>query len=121
MIRLKSDGSAPIGARAPRRRIASDAGDGHCRDVIAGASRPEISPVERFTLSRDDELARAYDALITAHGYANRSEAVRDLIHARLEARTTFQRQDGHRVASLASVHNHASRLLAERELRFRR
>jgi CopG family nickel-responsive transcriptional regulator len=71
--------------------------------------------MERFTISLDDELARAFDAFIAANGYENRSEAVRDLIRARLEASTAFELDRGHCVASLSYVYNHASRELAER------
>jgi metal-responsive CopG/Arc/MetJ family transcriptional regulator len=56
--------------------------------------------MERFTISLDDELARAFDAFIAANGYENRSEAVRDLIRARLEASTAYELDRGHCVAS---------------------
>lgn len=36
--------------------------------------------VDRFTVSLDTELLAAFDRHITAHGYENRSEAIRDLI-----------------------------------------
>jgi CopG family transcriptional regulator, nickel-responsive regulator len=71
--------------------------------------------MERFTISLDDELARAFDAFIADRGYANRSEAVRDLIRARLEASTTYEADQGHCVASLSYVYDHDSRELAER------
>src|SRR3974390_967988 len=70
--------------------------------------------MERFTISLDDDLARAFDAFIAARGHQNRSEAVRDLIRARLEA----ERQgasSGHCVANLSYVSNHHARELAER------
>lgn len=71
--------------------------------------------MERFTISLDDELARAFDEFIAGHGYANRSEAVRDLIRARLEAQAAFRFEHAHCVASLSYVYNHESRELAER------
>jgi CopG family nickel-responsive transcriptional regulator len=71
--------------------------------------------MERFTISLDDELARAFDAYIAGHGYANRSEAVRDLIRGRLEAQATFTFEHAHCVASLSYVYKHDSRELAER------
>jgi CopG family transcriptional regulator, nickel-responsive regulator len=70
--------------------------------------------MERFTISLDDDLARDFDAFVAARGHENRSEAVRDLIRARLEA----ERQgasSGHCVASLSYVYNHHARELAER------
>ena len=62
----------------------------------------------------DDDLARDFDAFIAARGHQNRSEAVRDLIRARLEA----ERQgasSGHCVANLSYVYNHHARELAGR------
>ena len=41
--------------------------------------------MQRFTISLDDKLAEEFDAWIAGHGYANRSEAVRDLLRAELE------------------------------------
>ncbi|MEI8298076.1 MAG: nickel-responsive transcriptional regulator NikR [Pseudomonadota bacterium] len=70
--------------------------------------------MERFTISLDDELARDFDAFIAARGYGNRSEAVRDLIRARLELEVGEQ-GTGHCVASLSFVYNHHERELAER------
>jgi len=40
--------------------------------------------LERFTISLDDDLAADFDLLIEHIGYANRSEAVRDLIRQAL-------------------------------------
>ena len=36
--------------------------------------------VDRFSVSLDTELLAAFDRHIAAHGYVNRSEAIRDLI-----------------------------------------
>ena len=70
--------------------------------------------MERFTISLDDDLARDFDAFIAARGYGNRSEAVRDLIRARLEADAGAS-DEGHCVASLSFVYNHHERELSER------
>lgn len=72
--------------------------------------------MERITMSIDEELAKAFDELIAARGYASRSEAMRDLLRREVEAR----RQEGdakktHCVASLSYVYNHHVRDLAER------
>lgn len=61
--------------------------------------------MQRFTISLDDPLASAFDQLIAAKGYSNRSEAVRDLIrqqlgHAHLQASSWC-------VASLSYVYDH--------------
>ena len=71
--------------------------------------------MERFTISLDEDLAREFDALIAARGYSNRSEAVRDLIRARLEADRLAQGEAPHCVANLSYVYNHHERDLAER------
>ncbi len=72
--------------------------------------------MERITMSIDEELAKSFDELIAARGYASRSEAMRDLLRREVEAR----RQEGdakktHCVASLSYVYNHHVRDLAER------
>lgn len=71
--------------------------------------------MERFTISLDEDLAREFDALIAQRGYHNRSEAVRDLIRAQLEA-ARLERDDApFCVANLCYVYNHHERELAER------
>lgn len=53
--------------------------------------------MQRLTFSLDDELARQFDDFITARGYVNRSEAVRDLIRARIGSVTLEAAHDhGH-------------------------
>ncbi|BBL77095.1 nickel-responsive transcriptional regulator NikR [Methylomagnum ishizawai] len=71
--------------------------------------------MERFTISLDDLLAQRFDALIQARGYANRSEAVRDMLRRELEAERQVSGQSLHCVASLSYVYNHHERRLAER------
>jgi CopG family nickel-responsive transcriptional regulator len=41
--------------------------------------------MERFTISLDQSLAEGFDLLIRNRGYANRSEAVRDLLRREIE------------------------------------
>ena len=43
--------------------------------------------MERFTISHDESPAQVFDSLIHDRGYANRSEAVRDMIRRELESR----------------------------------
>lgn len=71
--------------------------------------------MERFTISLDDELAREFDALIASRAYRNRSEAVRDLIRAELEADRQRHDDSPYCVGSLSYVYNHHERDLAER------
>ncbi|HMV64615.1 MAG TPA: nickel-responsive transcriptional regulator NikR [Rhodocyclaceae bacterium] len=71
--------------------------------------------MERFTISLDEDLARAFDALIAARGYSNRSEAVRDILRAHLEANRVAREEAPHCIANLSYVYNHHERELAER------
>jgi CopG family nickel-responsive transcriptional regulator len=71
--------------------------------------------MERFTISLDESLAESFDALIRARGYANRSEAVRDMLRRELETERLASDEALHCVASLSYVYNHHERRLAER------
>ncbi len=71
--------------------------------------------MERFTISLDENLAEEFDALIRARGYANRSEAVRDMLRRELEGDRLARQDAPHCVASLSYVYNHHERRLAER------
>lgn len=71
--------------------------------------------MERFTISLDDHLAAAFDLWIGQRGYANRSEAVRDLLRAELERSLQQAPQGLQCVACLSYVYNHHERDLGER------
>ena len=71
--------------------------------------------MERFTISLDEHLAEAFDLWIGQRGYANRSEAVRDLLRAELERSRRQTPQGLHCVACLSYVYNHHERELGER------
>lgn len=71
--------------------------------------------MERFTISLDERLAQDFDELIAARGYANRSEAVRDLLRAELERTRQSSDASVHCVACLSYVFNHHQRDLTER------
>jgi CopG family nickel-responsive transcriptional regulator len=72
--------------------------------------------MQRFTISLDDTLAAAFDDFIARRGYANRSEAVRDLLRAKLQnADLGDPRTRLHCVGCLSYVYNHHERDLAER------
>lgn len=71
--------------------------------------------MERFTISLDEPLAEAFDQLIEARGYTNRSEAVRDMLRAEIEESRQSKNDGTHCVASLSYVYNHDERELAER------
>jgi len=71
--------------------------------------------MERFTISLDAGLATAFDELIRAKGYENRSEAVRDLLRQQL-GQHQLQRDDApYCIAALSYIYNHHERELAER------
>lgn len=71
--------------------------------------------MERITISIDDELAKALDALMESRGYTSRSEAMRDLIRREINADQSSESGRGECVASLSYVYNHHVRDLAER------
>lgn len=71
--------------------------------------------MQRFTISLDDALAADFDALIAQRGYANRSEAVRDLLRNQLERLREADDPGATCVANLSYVYNHHVRELAER------
>ena len=70
--------------------------------------------IERISLAIERELVRAFDRLLRRRGLGNRSEAVRDLIRARLVAEDAAGAK-GEAVASLTLVYDHEQRELAER------
>lgn len=71
--------------------------------------------MERVTVSLDEDLLAQFDELLRHRGYANRSEAVRDLIRAELESERLAHGQAQHCIASLSYVFNHHERELARR------
>jgi CopG family nickel-responsive transcriptional regulator len=71
--------------------------------------------MDRFTISLDENLAAAFDALIAERGYANRSEAVRDILRTHLQQNSEKRHTNGACVANLSYVYNHHERELAER------
>ncbi|OYY95837.1 MAG: nickel-responsive transcriptional regulator NikR [Hydrogenophilales bacterium 28-61-23] len=71
--------------------------------------------MERFTISLDESLAQEFDALLRERGYANRSEAVRDMLRREVETHRLEHEDAPHCIASLSYVYNHHERRLAER------
>lgn len=71
--------------------------------------------MERFTISLDRKLAGEFDRWIAARSYANRSEAVRDLLRAELDKARPEHEPDAQCVACLSYVYDHHQRELAER------
>jgi CopG family nickel-responsive transcriptional regulator len=71
--------------------------------------------MQRVTITIDDDLMTELDRIIAAHGYQNRSEAIRDLARAGIrEAAESLDRQRDC-VAALVYVYDHAARQLSKR------
>jgi CopG family nickel-responsive transcriptional regulator len=75
--------------------------------------------MQRVTITIDDDLVTEIDAFMTGRGYANRSEAIRDLARAGLSQSSLempqVQDRDRDCVATLSYVYDHAARELPKR------
>lgn len=85
------------------------------RSAALTSSAPTMAGMKRLTMSLDDDLADAFDALVRERGYENRSEAFRDLLRHDLGHQRQRERPDGPCVATLSYVYNHHQRQLALR------
>jgi CopG family nickel-responsive transcriptional regulator len=74
-----------------------------------------VETMQRVTITIDDDLAAEIDAFMRARGYANRSEAIRDLARSGLSQSDLEVAQDRHCVATLSYVYDHAARGLPKR------
>lgn len=71
--------------------------------------------MKRLTMSLDDGLADAFEALVHERGYQNRSEAFRDLLRHDLGELRRAEQPDGPCIAVLSYLYNHHQRQLAMR------
>lgn len=71
--------------------------------------------MQRLTISIDDDLADAFEALVAARGYENRSEAFRDLVRRELGNTRLEGRADAPCVATLTYLYDHHERTLSLR------
>jgi CopG family transcriptional regulator, nickel-responsive regulator len=71
--------------------------------------------MQRLTITVDDELVAEIDRVVTARGYQNRSEAIRDLTRAGLQQAALAGGDTQDCVAALVYVYDHAARELAKR------
>ena len=71
----------------------------------------------RLTISLDDETAAALEAFMRARRYANRSEAVRDLLRAGLAGSATAEAARGECLAAVSYIYDHHERELGRRLL----
>lgn len=73
--------------------------------------------MQRFTISLDDSLATQFDKLIAAKAYVNRSEAVRDLIRAQIDAHEALGTAADWSVATVSYIYDHGDPQTAARLL----
>jgi len=70
--------------------------------------------ITRFGISMDEKLLSRFDEYISGHGYANRSEAIRDLVRDRL-IKEEWENETGETVGTITLVYDHHQRELAEK------
>ena len=68
----------------------------------------------RFGISMDDQLLASFDKLIEQKGYANRSEAIRDLIRA-AQVELEWEEDEKEGVGTVTLVYNHHVRDLSDK------
>jgi CopG family nickel-responsive transcriptional regulator len=71
-------------------------------------------PIERVSIAIESELLEQLDRWVASRGHANRSEALRDLIRARLSA-DRMEDPDSPAIGSLTLLYDHSRRDLADR------
>ena len=71
--------------------------------------------MQRVTVTLDDDLMVELDRIISARGYQNRSEAIRDLARAGIQQAAQETDAKGKCVAALVYVYDHAARELSKR------
>jgi len=72
-----------------------------------------MSNIIRFGISMDSKLLQRFDRLITKHGYANRSEAFRDLVRDRL-VREEWEEENLETIGTITLIYDHHKRDLTE-------
>lgn len=71
--------------------------------------------MQRITITVDDELMSDLDSLIAMKGYANRSEAIRDLVRASIKENAVSADSLPDCVGVLSYVYQHNARELSKR------
>ena len=72
-----------------------------------------MSKISRFGVSLEDDLLRSFDRSIAEMGYANRSEAIRDLIRDHL-IQKKVSRGEGEIVGVVSLVYDHRTHRLGD-------
>lgn len=98
-VDARADGE-PASGRAKRRRFRLDREDRARQSVLV------VERIVRCGISLDPKLLARFDALIARLGYANRSEAIRDLIRDKLVAEE-WEHGKGEAVATVSLVYDH--------------
>jgi CopG family nickel-responsive transcriptional regulator len=73
-----------------------------------------MSTLTRFGIAMDSQLLKRFDDFVSQRGYANRSEAIRDLVRDRL-VRTSWEEGNEEMVGTITLVYNHHQRELTEK------
>jgi CopG family nickel-responsive transcriptional regulator len=73
-----------------------------------------MSDVVRFGVSMDERVLAALDSIVARRHYANRSEAIRDLVRAE-QVRKAWEKAEGIVVGTLTLVYDHHVREVNER------
>ncbi len=73
-----------------------------------------MGELSRIGVAIDSDLLQRFDELISARGYANRSEAFRDLIRDELVDKAS-ESPDSEVVGTLTLVYNHHVRMLSDK------
>ena len=71
--------------------------------------------MQRVTITMDDDLAAELDRYMSARGYANRSEAIRDLARSGLQQMAIETADSRQCVATLSYIYDHEARELPKR------
>jgi CopG family transcriptional regulator, nickel-responsive regulator len=74
-----------------------------------------VRKMQRVTITIDDDLVAEIDTFMTGRGYANRSEAIRDLARSGLSQSSLEIPRGRDCVATLSYVYDHAARELPKR------
>jgi CopG family transcriptional regulator, nickel-responsive regulator len=73
-----------------------------------------MADIIRFGISMDAKLLERFDAFLDSHGYANRSEAVRDLVRDRL-VQEEWKNEREETVGTITLVYDHHQHELTEK------
>jgi CopG family nickel-responsive transcriptional regulator len=71
--------------------------------------------MQRTTITLDDDLMARLDEFMQERRYANRSEAIRDLVRSGLEQASLSESRDAHCLGAVVYVYDHEARDLSSR------